>query len=105
MLIRVDGNVIKAARITGPTHHFLAIEFSNTQSRYDFKFIRDQASEHQEILLDSVRAALQMEMPVMPIDGRLYIKDIFVDHRDSPNVEAYREIFRSIFLEAKKMRV
>lgn len=105
MLTWVDGNVIKAARITGPTHHFLAIEFSNTQSRYDFKFIRDQVSEHQEILLDSVRGALQMEMPIMPIDGRLYLKDIFLDQRDSPNVDAYREIFRSIFLEAKKIRI
>ncbi|MBB4526594.1 UNVERIFIED_ORG: hypothetical protein M2435_006665 [Rhizobium sophorae] len=102
MLIKVDGNFIKGARITGPTHHFAAVEFTNSPADCKFKFMGDKSLVPDGNLLNSVIEALNLIEPMSPVNGSMYISSIYIDKNDMPDVMAYREIFQSIFLEAEK---
>ena len=105
MIIRIDGNVIKCSRITGPTHHFAALEFSRIPVDPEFRFIASGESVPNGRWLDSAREALKAEEPIHPVNGNMHVKTVFLHENDTPNILAHQEIFRKIFLEAENIFV
>ncbi len=63
MQIVIEGNTVKAVRITGPQHHFLKVVFSESPEEIMFfncsNELRGSSSGKHEVLLQNVMASFQ----------------------------------------------
>lgn len=93
MQVVIEGNTVKAARITGPQHHFLEIEFCESPVEimfYDRSNSRSNETEEHELFLKNIVDELQY------VDSVSKISSVSYDVRDSLNKGAYRDLFLKI---------
>lgn len=102
MRIYQTGNLFKAARITGPTHHFLAIEFDEMSSEYEVLNFKDRESIYDEILLKLIHGVFNEFQCLLPIKEKYYIRYIFINKEDIPDIVAYHNIFKEILYDAER---
>lgn len=98
MQIVIEKNKVKAARITGPEHHFLCIEFAEAIDEIvfvDCSNNENHQSKHQELL----------SLILQNMDNYFihFISTISFDTQDTPNKFAYEELISCILNEAKNL--
>jgi len=97
MQIFIDGNTVKAARITGPEHHFLCVDFSGTEGEIVFVDNSEGSTEklnERKSLLEKVISELQCDLVKS-------IRMVSFDTRDTPNESAYKELFIGVVSKAE----
>lgn len=105
MQVFVDGNIVKAARITGPEHHFLGVEFSSQPSQVEFidcsKVLPSEKSQQRKKILLKIIS----DNSDTHLNGGFLgkIKSVMFDSRDTVNEAAYRELFKHILEKAESI--
>ena len=102
MKIIVEDNCIKAARITGPEHHFLCLGFSSNPSDVAFEDLSKTASEQVYIERKSLICSI---ISSSANDLTDCIDRVAFDVRDKPNKFAYEQLIKAILDEAEKINI
>jgi hypothetical protein len=102
MLVSNDGMLFKASRITGPTHHFLGVEFTAKPQEYSLLYCNDNEEVCDAAFHRCVRETVARLEDRLPILGRYYLKAVLVDKYDKPAADSYAIILEAIFEESER---
>jgi len=101
MKVYRSGRIFKSARMTGPTKHFLSVEFDKAEGGIEFVIAETQKIVSDKKAITSLKRSIKACANKLPVQGIFSVRRIFISQNDEPNEEAYVSLLSEIIAFAE----